>query len=212
VTATRGEAGKSGEPPICPKEGLPLVREAELQAALEILGVKHLHLLGYRDRELAAAPPEEVRQQLVRLIRQHRPEVVITFDPNGSNLHSDHIAISRFTSDAVAAAADPRWFPEVGEVHCVERLLWTPPVPPWELVRAQRLEAEPGVDFAIDIEAWRQRKADALRAHRSQHLAIDRIFFNPPDAELLLRVEIFRQAWGPRLPSRPLQDLFAGLD
>jgi hypothetical protein len=74
------------------------------------------------------------------------------------------------------------------------------------------LEAEPGVDFVINIEAWHQRKADALRAHRSQHLAIDRIFFNPPDAELLLRVEIFRQGWGPRLPSRPLQDLFAGLD
>jgi LmbE family N-acetylglucosaminyl deacetylase len=212
VTATLGEAGKTGEPPVCLKEQLPLVREAELRAALEILGVKHMHLLGYRDKELDAAPPAEVRRQLVSVIRQHQPDIIITFDPNGSNLHRDHIAISRFTSDAVAAAADPRWFPELGPVHRVKRLLWTPPVPPWELVRVQRLEAEPGVDFAINIEAWHQRKADALRAHRSQHLAIDRIFFNPPNAELLLRVEIFRQAWGPRLPSRPLQDLFAGLD
>jgi LmbE family N-acetylglucosaminyl deacetylase len=212
VTATRGEAGKTGQPPVCLGEQLPLVREAELRAALEILGVKHLSLLGYRDKELAVAPPDEVRRQLVSVIRQYQPDIVITFDPNGSNLHSDHIAISRFTSDAVAAAADPRWFPELGPVHYVKRLLWTPPVPPWELVRVQRLEAEPGVDFVVNIEAWQRRKADALRAHRSQHLAIDRIFFNTPDAELLLRVEIFRQAWGPPLPSRPLKDLFVGLD
>jgi LmbE family N-acetylglucosaminyl deacetylase len=136
--------------------------------------------------------------------------VVITFDPNGSNLHPDHVAISRFISDAVAAAGDPRWFPEAGEPHSVTRLLW-PPRRPWEIIRAGALENRPGVDYLIDIRPWATRKAAALRAHRTQHLSMDRIFFSKPDTDLVLSVELFRHAWGPPPPSRPAHDLFAGL-
>ncbi len=212
VTATQGEAGKTGDPPVCSNEELPAVRERELRAAMSILGIRHLHLLGLRDQNLSAAPVGEIRRKLVELIRRHRPQIVITFDPNGGNLHTDHIAISRFTSDAVSAAADPRWFPETGQPHEVDRLLWTPPVSYWELLRAGGLNEHAGIDFLIDIRPWSQRKADALRAHRSQHLSIDRIFFTSPDTELLLSTEIFRQAWGPALPRRPLDDLFAGIE
>ena len=140
ATATLGDAGKVGDPPVCSREELPRVRESELRRAVEILGIDALHLLGYRDKELCNADPARVRGQLVRLLRRYRPAVVITFDPNGFNQHPDHIAISRFTSDAIAAAADPRWLPEAGEPHRVPRLLWTPPLrpeeigagPPWE--------------------------------------------------------------------------------
>ena len=210
VTGTRGEAGKPGDPPLCSREELPAVREGELRAAAEIMGVTEVHLLGYHDRELGAAPPDTVREHLVRVIRSHRPEVVITFDPNGSNLHPDHVAISRFISDAVAAARDPRWFPEAGAPHGVTRLLW-PPRRPWEIIRAGALDSRPGVDYLIDIRPWAARKAEALRAHRTQHLSMDRIFFNKPDTDLVLSVELFRQAWGPPPPSRPADDLFAGL-
>ena len=75
--------------------------------------------------------------------------------------HPDHIAISRFTTDAVAAAADSRWTPEVGAAHEVRRLIWTPPIPPWEAVNKENLAAEPGIDFLIDITPWRDRKAAA---------------------------------------------------
>jgi hypothetical protein len=75
-----------------------------------------------------------------------------------------------------------------------------------------RVSEQPGIDFLIDIQPWRQCKTEALRVHCSQHLAIDRIFFNSPDIELLLSVEIFRQAWGPPLSQRPLDDLFADLE
>jgi hypothetical protein len=74
------------------------------------------------------------------------------------------------------------------------------------------LNDQPGIDFVVDIRLWSERKAEALRAHRSQHLSIDRIFFNSPDLELLLSKELFRQGWGPSLPSRPSNDLFAGMD
>ena len=107
-TATRGERGKRGQPPVCTEDELPACREKELREAAAIIGFHELHLLDYRDRELAGAPVDEMRRTLVPLIRRLRPAVVITFDPNGFNAHPDHVAISRFTSDAIAAAADPR--------------------------------------------------------------------------------------------------------
>jgi LmbE family N-acetylglucosaminyl deacetylase len=136
--------------------------------------------------------------------------VVITFDPNGSNLHPDHVAISRFMSDAIAAARDPRWFPEAGRAHEVTRLLW-PPRRPWEILRAGAVPSRAGVDFVIDISPFAALKAEALRAHRTQHLSMDRIFFARPDTNLVLSAELFRQAWGPPAPSTPSDDLFAGI-
>jgi LmbE family N-acetylglucosaminyl deacetylase len=211
VTATRGQSGRSGDPPVCTREDLPAVREAELREAAAILGIADVHLLDYRDRELAAAQPMEIRQSLVHLIRGWRPQVVVTFDPNGSNRHTDHVAISRFTSDAVAAASDRRWFPDEGDPHLVSRLVWTPPAPTWELARALDLTGRPGVDFLIDTSRWAARKRQALQAHRTQHLSIARVFLRHPDADRLLGVEVFRQAWGPVLARRPIDDVFAGL-
>ena len=212
ATATLGDAGKVGDPPLCSREELPRVRESELRRAVDLLGIDALHLLGYRDKQLCDADPARIRGQLVRLLRRYRPAVVVTFDPNGFNQHPDHIAISRFTSDAIAAAADPRWLPEAGEPHRVTRLLWTPPLRPEEIGAGPPLGNRPGVDFLIDIQAWSARKAEALRAHRTQHLSINRIWFDRPDPEAALSSEPFRQAWGPPLASRPETDLFAGIE
>jgi len=103
VCATRGERGKTGD--VCSREDLASVREAEVRDAARILGIRHLEILPYEDQMLAAAPPDEIRRSMVAALRRQRPRVAITFDPNGMNLHPDHIAISRFASDAVAAAA-----------------------------------------------------------------------------------------------------------
>ena len=206
ITATRGERGKQGDPPICTPEELPAVRERELREAVQIAGLDQLHILDYRDRELPEAPPDEIRRTLVEHIRRLRPSIVFTFDPNGFNVHPDHVAISRFVSDAIACARDARWHPDVGAPHLVPRLLWTPPIPPWEAARIENVLEHPGVDVAIDIARWRDRKAAALRAHRTQHLSIDRYFFSQPDVDRILSLELWRQAWGPRL-QRPQSDL-----
>jgi LmbE family N-acetylglucosaminyl deacetylase len=211
VTATRGERGKAGDPPVCSPEELPACRERELRHAAAIIGFDELRLLDYRDRELADAPAEEIRQSLVALVRRFRPDVVATFDPNGFNLHADHVAISRYTSDALAAAADPRWYPEAGEPHVVSRLVWTPLFPPWEAAAFENLSEKASADFVIDIAPWKERKAAALRAHRTQHVSIDRCFFNQPDLDRILAVETWRQAWGPPVHARPSADLFEGL-
>ncbi len=212
VAATRGESGKAGEPAICTREELPALREDELRRAAAILGISQVHLLGYRDRELTAAPPDEIREQLVTLIRLHRPSVMVSFDPNGGNAHPDHVAISRFAGDAVSAAADPRWFPSAGPPHATGRVVWPTGRGPWRLVREADVAARPGVDFIIDVGPWRDRKAAALRAHATQHQSANRNFFSQPDRDRLLSSEFFRQALGPRLTRRPLQDLFDGLD
>ena len=208
ATATLGERGKCGDPPVCAPEELPAVRERELREAAAIIGFDHLELLGYRDRELAEAPVEEMRRKLVLLIRRTRPDVVFTFDPHGFNLHPDHVAISRFTSDAVAIAADPRWLPEAGPAHTVSRLLWTPPVPPWEAAERETLDFA-GADFVVDVSAYRDRRIAALRAHRTQQLSIDKYFLNRPNLDHVVAAEIWRQGFGPPLLTRPQSDIFA---
>jgi LmbE family N-acetylglucosaminyl deacetylase len=212
VTATRGDKGKCGDPPVCAQDELPRVREAELREAARLMGVADVRVLDYRDRELAAAPPPKLRAQLVGVIREVRPQVVLTFDPHGVNLHPDHIAISRFASDAVAAAADPRWHVEAGAAHEVARLLWTPPRPFYELARLEDPSGEPGIDFLLDVSPWWRRKAAALRAHRSQHIEIERLFFDVPDSERVLGLEAFRDARRKGEARAPLDDIFAGLD
>ncbi len=209
--ATLGQAGKAGDPPVATPEELPRVRERELREACAILGIALVAVLDYQDKQLAAAPPDRIREQLVQVIRAERPRVVATFDPNGVNLHLDHIAISRFASDAIAAAADPRWFPAAGAPHRVPRLVWPSPVFLWDEWRPDRLATHAGVDFLLDISPWRERKVRALKAHRSQHLSIDRLWFNPQHSPDILRTEAFRQGFGPPVSRRPETDLFAGL-
>jgi LmbE family N-acetylglucosaminyl deacetylase len=211
VTATRGDAGRAGEPPICCREDLPTRREAELREAAAILGIGHVTVLDYLDRHLAEAPPDDIRSQLVGAIRRHRPQIVVTFDPGGATLHPDHLAISQFTIDAVTAAADPRWYPKTGGAHHVQRLLWTSPVMPWDAPKSADLAKEPGVDFLVDVSRYRGVKAEALRAHRTQHVLIDRHFFELPDVDRILSVETFRQGFGPPLSKRPSSEIFEAI-
>lgn len=211
VTATRGDAGRAGEPALCSREELPARRETELRDAARILGIDYVRVLDYRDQHLAAAPPAQIRAELVGEIRRHRPQVVVTFDPDGANQHPDHVAISRFASDAIAAAEDPRWHPEAGPGHRVQRLLWIPPVMPWDAPNSPDLGAEPGIDFLLDTSKYRDAKAAALRAHRTQHVSIDRHFFNMPNVDQILSVEAFRQAFGPPLSTRPRADIFESI-
>ena len=105
VCGTRGERGATAD--LCSIEELPKVREAELRRSMAIVGLEpdDVFFLPYEDQKLSKAPVEEVRRELVRIIREVQPGVVVTFDPYGNNEHTDHLAISRFAADALAAAA-----------------------------------------------------------------------------------------------------------
>ena len=111
VTATRGDGGRfRGHRPGDEKHPGPLalanIRETELRAAAAMLGVREVSLLGYQDRQLDRADPREVVGRIAAHVRRLRPEVVLTFGPDGGYGHPDHIAISQFTTAAIVAAAD----------------------------------------------------------------------------------------------------------
>ena len=109
VTATRGERGRFGEEEAPCLEVVGRVREAELRAAGQELGVREVTVLGYIDKDLDRANPPEVIGKIVARLREVRPQVVITFDPNGAYGHPDHVAICQFTTAAVVCAADPSY-------------------------------------------------------------------------------------------------------
>src|SRR3954470_5768425 len=97
VTATRGEAGRFGS---LGKSGDPVevgrVREAELRAAAKVLGIGDVSILGYPDGAVDQVAPAMAIREIVSHIRRIRPDVVVTFGPEGAYGHPDHIAVSQF--------------------------------------------------------------------------------------------------------------------
>jgi LmbE family N-acetylglucosaminyl deacetylase len=106
VTATRGERGRSGSVEPLTPEAVGRLRDAELRAAARELGVHEVSLLGYRDGELDQANPGEAISSIVAHLRRVKPDVVVTFGPDGAYGHPDHVAISQFTTAAIISAAD----------------------------------------------------------------------------------------------------------
>jgi LmbE family N-acetylglucosaminyl deacetylase len=156
VVCTRGEKGSAD--PREDTEALARSRAAEARAAASLLGAVGFEQLGYDDGTVEN--DVELRGRLVALVRRLRPECVITSDPTatffGSSYvnHHDHREVGWATLDACApAAASPLYFPEAGPAHGVSTLLLS-----------GTLEADAWVDITDTVE----RKADALRCHRSQ--------------------------------------------
>ena len=108
VMATRGERGWQGDEQDHPgPAALGRIREAELRAAAGVLRLRGLELLDYPDGELNQASANEAIGRIVASLRRIRPQVVVTFGPDGATGHPDHIAISQLTTAALICAADP---------------------------------------------------------------------------------------------------------
>lgn len=198
VCATRGEAGEIADPSLATPENLGEVRERELRAAASALRVRDVRFLGYRDSGMAGTPdnerpdalvnaePEHVVAQLVRHIRDVRPDVVVTFEPGGIYGHPDHVTISKRATEAVAAADDPRRFARDGGPHRVRRLYYVA-LPKsvlrsfkqapedvgvqWGLADAMTVDKavdDADIDAAIDVTPWIERKKAAVDAHATQ--------------------------------------------
>jgi LmbE family N-acetylglucosaminyl deacetylase len=203
ICATRGERGATAD--LCTIEELPGVREAEMRDAGRILGARYVEMLPYEDQKLWTAPIDEIRRQITAILRRQKPQIVVTFDPNGNNQHTDHIVMSRFVADAVSTAADPRWYPELGRPHTVDRILWQWPQPLLKLGAVPELGQQPGVDFLIDVAGFRKQKEAAIRAHRTQFPGLRTLF----NSDARLSLEAFRLGFGARPQTTPASDLFA---
>jgi LmbE family N-acetylglucosaminyl deacetylase len=156
VICTDGNAGSLD--PDSPREQLAEIRRAEQRAACATLGVSEVLFLGHDDDQLQ--PTLELRRELVRAIRQYKPEVVITGDPtrlfvNGDYInHPDHRAAAQAALDAAAPASEmPLLWPELGAAHRVRRLY----------VHGND-EANEWVDVTHTID----QKIEALKQHVSQ--------------------------------------------
>jgi LmbE family N-acetylglucosaminyl deacetylase len=107
VCATRGERGWfESEGPDPGLEAVGRMREVELRCAAEQLGLHEVTFLDFIDGDLDQAKPQEIITELVAHIRRIKPQVVVTFSPDGAYGHPDHIALSQFTNAALMCAAD----------------------------------------------------------------------------------------------------------
>jgi glutamate/tyrosine decarboxylase-like PLP-dependent enzyme/LmbE family N-acetylglucosaminyl deacetylase len=125
VTATRGEKGRFGDRREKP-EIVGRAREDELRSAAKVLGIREVSFLDYMDGELDDSDSEEAVGKIVEHLRRLRPDVVVTFAPDGGYGHPDHIAISQLALAAVVKAADRSYKTEgISLPHRVSKFYYT---------------------------------------------------------------------------------------
>ena len=116
LCATGGEGGRHGDGPHPGPGALARIREGELRAAAGELGLHDVQLLGYVDRALDQAEPAEAVRRIEQHLLRVRPDVVVTFGPEGAYGHPDHVAISQLVTAATVTTAGLR--------HLVKKLYY----------------------------------------------------------------------------------------
>jgi LmbE family N-acetylglucosaminyl deacetylase len=192
LTATRGEAGSCGDPPLCRPEELAGVREQELRCACAALGIAPPILLDYRDGELATVDEDEGAARVGAVMRQVRPDALLTWPPDGLSGHPDHIAVSRWTVLAFQQAAAPG--------RDGPRLLYymAIPVSLQQALGLNQLSAidDAGITLAVDVLPVWERKLAAIRCHRTQLGQSPILAADPERQRRFLGQEHFRRAAG----------------
>ena len=264
VTCTGGEMGEILVPELehmaaDRDDTLADQRKVELDLAMKALGVTDHRYLGgfqrYRDSGMqwhadghAVAADDvhdnafwnadltEAASHLVEIIREVRPQVLVTYDEFGGYGHPDHIQAHRVATYAVALAAVPSYRPDLGEAHDVAKVYWgamaaskvrqglrdlraAGDTTTFEGMDPDHLPAFMVEDHALTAEVaaddFQHAKMEALRAHRTQ-IAVDGPFFalSNNQGNEIWGTEYFRIAKGTPAPE-PGQglesDLFAGL-
>ncbi|MGC8509841.1 MAG: PIG-L family deacetylase [Acidimicrobiales bacterium] len=248
ITCTNGECGdgpggvKPGHPEHDPEQ-VSRVRAGELERAVAVLGVDRLVRLGYRDsgmmgwpqnddpRSLWSAPVERVAAQLVDVLVEERPQVVVTYNERGFYGHPDHVAAHRATMAAVSQIDDPPtvYFNAIPDsVMAVYRRRWA------EEDRRRREAAgeEAGqdadlavedpaeefdlgtpddqIDAVVDVRAVADAHFDALAAHASQMRDSFWMTMGRERFREEMTTEWFVRATNPRGLRGVVDDLFVG--
>jgi LmbE family N-acetylglucosaminyl deacetylase len=101
--------GKNRDPKYRPViwRNIDTVREDELRRSVAVLNVRVLRMLDYAEGELESVPFEDLVSRIVQPIRMHRPEVILSFGPDGVTGESDHVVLSRAVTAAFEAAGQP---------------------------------------------------------------------------------------------------------
>ncbi|MCU1608006.1 MAG: 1D-myo-inosityl-2-acetamido-2-deoxy-alpha-D-glucopyranoside deacetylase [Modestobacter sp.] len=259
LTCTLGEEGEVLVPELAQlaadqADQLGGYRIGELAAAMAALGVTDWRFLGgagrYRDSGMMGTPAnahprafwnadvEETAAHAVAVVREVRPQVLVTYDENGGYGHPDHIQAHRVAMRAVELSADPGYRPDLGAVWDVAKVYWC--CMPRSVMRqgieamAALGEASPFaglgdvdevpfvvsddvVTAAVDSPGHAHAKEAAMRAHPTQ-MTVDGPFFALSNnlGQQVLATEYYRLVRGERGPAGPgpagwEDDLFAGL-
>ncbi|WP_298175543.1 mycothiol conjugate amidase Mca [Saccharomonospora sp.] len=250
VTCTGGEAGSVLNPAMDRpevRENMTQLRREEMARAAKILGVQH-RWLGFIDSGLpegdpppplpedcfANVPLDEPVAKLVRLMREFRPHVVITYDENGGYPHPDHIRCHEVSMAAWDAVSDPQQYPDAGEpwqplklyyVHGFSRAKYEAfhealtsrglPSPYEEWLKRwdpNRPDVMERVTTRVPCSDHFEARDDALRAHATQIDPNSRWFAVPLDVQREVwpteEYELVRSLVDTTLPE---DDLFAGI-
>ena len=206
--ATDGDAGKTSGIPVSSRAELGARRRSELAAAARILGIGSLSTPGHGDGVLREVDPDRLVGEIVLFLRHYRPDVVLTFGPEGApTQHRDHRAISRAATAAFfLAGLSTEYADQLREVepHAPSRLYycaWQTPPPGAELA-TQSVKATCGVD----VSAYLETKRAAFSAHVSQRQHWRRF-----EELAMTPVEQFALAAGVQQPQTVTDSLFDGL-
>jgi N-acetyl-1-D-myo-inositol-2-amino-2-deoxy-alpha-D-glucopyranoside deacetylase len=256
VTCTAGEEGEVLVPELAHlaadrEDRLADVRVVELANAMTALGVADHRFLGgvgrYRDSEMMGTPAndrpdafwnagvDEAAAHLVKVLREIRPQVLVTYDENGGYGHPDHIQAHRVAMRAAELAADPAFGPDLGPAWEIAKIYWTA-VPKSVLAEGIRMMKEAGdtsgflavdsvddlpfgtedavVTTAVDGTAHMAAKREAMHAYPTQ-ISMEEGFFalsNAIGMELMAH-EYFQLVKGvaERSETELEKDLFSGL-
>jgi LmbE family N-acetylglucosaminyl deacetylase len=220
ICCTSGEAGEIADPSLATRENLATVREREERDAIAALGVydADINFLHHPDGALASVPREPLVEEVTAVLRDARPQVVITFGPEGVTRHADHICAGE-----VGTAAFHRMREEGARV---QRLYYVA-LPKtlldryWNALLARGRVVNPDapfmpqgipdgqIDVRVEMGDAIDRKIAGIEAHRTQNF-----HFIPEDLRRELFVaEHFVQAWPPREAGAPRRtSLFDGLE
>jgi mycothiol S-conjugate amidase len=257
ATCTDGSRGDIQNPAVegepHPKRDMAGARRLEMDQAAKVLGIQQ-RWLGFTDSGLpegdplpplpagsfAVQPLERAAAPLVRLVRDFKPQVIVSYDENGGYPHPDHIMAHRVAVEAFAAAGDPDRYPDVGAAWEPSKLYYDRAFSPDRFRALHFALEEAGLQspYAQRLAAWLETDAeghtpprgahatttqidcgdffeardDALRAHRTQ---VDPLgFFFAVSAEMQRRVWPWEDysLIESRVPAElPEKDLFAGL-
>ncbi|MFG1671471.1 N-acetyl-1-D-myo-inositol-2-amino-2-deoxy-alpha-D-glucopyranoside deacetylase [Streptomyces sp. Y7] len=242
VTCTLGEHGEVIPPELRHLTGAELGahRLGELTAAMRELGVEDFRLLGGRGRyedsgmmgladnddpaSLWQADVDEAARALVEVILEVRPQVLVTYDPDGGYGHPDHIQAHRVAMRAAELAVDAGWeipkiywnrVPRTAADEAFARLRADLPGLPFD--KAATVADVPGVvaderiTTVLDGTAHAAAKAAAMRAHATQIEVAEPYFALSNElAQPLFTTEYYELVRG-RPGAEPESDLFAGV-
>ncbi len=198
LCATRGEAGV---PELEPEQAGQL-RQAELECACRVLGLQPPRFLDYQDGALAQVDQDEAVSRIAAVMHELQPQVLLTWPPDGVSGHPDHIAVSRWTGEALDRMAGPVAHPKgpardpLPDTAALYHI-----VVPHSLAHALgmiQLHTVPdeSVTLTVDVsQAWEAKMA-AIRCHRTQIKGTPILSAPQEKQRLFLGVEHFRLARG----------------